>query len=433
MRSFIILSLLSLGLLVPVSCVDQLDLSLTQHINVVVVDGTITNLAEPQIIRLNLSKADPATGRFGTTPLTKATVEVVVDSSQLIACHETIDGNYQLPSDFRGQVGHAYQLRFTLSDGTRYQSTQQVMPAVPPINRVTARFNTASLPATQALGGYYRAGHDLFVDFQDPADQHNYYRWDWNLYEKQDWCRSCHQGVYAVNNILPHVYKFPNYYVSGDSLYEDCFVPVDYHDAGQPPLVTDSYAYDYACRTTCWEILHNYDLNVFDDQYSNGGLIQARKIAEIPYYTHQPCLVELRQGSLPADAYRYFKLLQDQTQNSGGLADTPPTVLAGNVKNSVSNTERVVGYFTASATSAVRYWLDRKDATGLPLGATDPAGSPGLPGAELFYALNLREPYPEPTYPAPNVRIWGGPSRPPTAVCVSSDSRTPNKPVGWQD
>lgn len=433
MRSTFTLILGCLAVLfLPLACVDPEDILLRGTVNVIVVDGGVTNLAELQIIRLNLSKADPSTGRFGTIPLTKATVEVVVDSSEVISCHETVDGSYQLPADFKGQTGHAYQLRFMLTDGTRYVSSHQVMPAVPAISQVSAKFNLSSLSQATAISGYYRAGHDLSINFQDPAEEHNYYRWDWNLYEKQDWCRSCQQGVYAVNNILPHVYKNTSY-VSGDSLYEDCFVPVQTNFIGQPPLITKPYVYDYSCRTQCWEIIHNYDINVFDDQYSNGGLILARPVAHIPYYTHEPCLVELRQASLTGDAYRYFKLFADQTQKTGGLADTPPTALAGNIKRIGTATQTVVGYFTASAVSSFRYWLDRKDATGLPMGATDPKGPSGLPGAELFYALNLRQPIPEPTFPLPYVLILGGPSRPPTALCVSNDSRTPFKPEGWRD
>lgn len=418
------------------SCVDPDDQTLFGTVDVIVVDGSVTDLAEVQTIRLNRSQADRLTGRFGSVPLTNAHVEIVVDSSLSIACHETVDGSYQLPSDFKGQIGHAYQLRFALSDGTQYMSSQQIMQSVPSINQVNARFNPNSLSQINAIGDYFRAGHDLSVDFQDPIEQHNYYRWDWNLYEKQDWCRSCQQGVYAVNNILPNVYtRGPDgsYYVSGSELYEDCFVPVPTGDVRQPLVEDRPYVYDYNCRTKCWEILHNYDINVFDDQYSNGGLIIGRPVAQIPYYTHEPCLVEVRQASLTVDAYRYFKLFADQTQKTGGLADTPPTALAGNVKKLGASTQIVVGYFTASAISSFRYWLDRKDATGLPMGATDPKGPSSALGAELFYALNLRQPIPEPTFPPPNVHIFGGPSRPPTAVCVSSDSRTPYKPEGWRD
>lgn len=439
MRSFVFLLLICLGgLLVPVSCVDQLDLSLHGTVNVVVVDGTVTSLVEPQQIRLNRSKADPFSGRFGTLPLTKATVEVIVDSTQVIYAHETVDGTYQLPSDFRAQVGHSYQLRFYLLDGPEYRSTSQVMQAVPPIARVYARFNANSL-ASNPLGGFFTAGHDMYIDTQDPANQHNYYRWDWTLYERQYYCRSCAQGVYAVNNIIPHQYKDELYYVSGTDLYENCFAPVDYGDYGQPSIHKELWTYDYFCRTQCWEIIHGYKLNVFDDLYSNGGVLAARNVGQIPLYQRAPCLVDIRQASLTPDAYRYYALFQQQTQNTGGVADTPPSVPVGNVHNMANAKEAVVGYFTASAVSLSHYWLDRKDAQGVGFGETDPQGPHDNLGDDLFYALNLRRPYLEPQPPyigerqTPKVYIFGGPPRVPTAVCVPSDSRTPVKPIGWRD
>lgn len=419
-------------------CVDPVDLTIDATVDLIVVDGTITNLAEPQIIRLNRSKADRLTGRFGTVPITKATVQVTVDSSRIVYAYETVDGSYQLPSDFKGQVGHAYQLRFWLIEGTEYVSSTQIMPAVPTIQQVYARFNPTSLPADEHNG--YRLGHDFFVDTKDPADQHNYYRWDLTLYEKQDWCRSCVQGVYAVNNIIPRKYMFGSYYVSGTEPFEDCFVPVTYSgDFGSPNIDKSYYVYDYPCRTQCWEIIRNYKLNLFDDVYSNGGLISKQKVGQAPYYTRSPCLVVVRQGSLTRDTYQYLKLLQNQTQNTGGLADTPPTALSGNVRK-VSNGEiGVIGYFSTSAVSQVNYWLDRKDVQGVPLGATDPTGPSQNGGEELFYALNKRRPNlePSPPYtgprPTPKILIFGGPLRVPTAVCVPSDSRTPFRPDGWRD
>lgn len=431
---FLVFALISL--LIPVlltACIDPLDLTINGTVNTIVVDGTITNRAEPQVIRINRSKSDPLTGRFGSVPITKATVEVVIDSAQVVSCHETVAGSYQLPSDFKGQIGHAYQLRFTLSDGTAYQSTQQIMQPVPAIGSVTARFNPASLPVESPLDGGYRAGHDVFIDWQDPASQRNYYRWEWRLWEKQSWCRSCQQGIYAVNTVPAHAYQDRTFYVSGDAPYEDCFVPINYLEVAQPPFHGELYVYDYPCRTQCWEILYSSSLNVFDDQFTNGGQIQGRKIAQIPYYDSTACLVEIRQLSLPQTAHSYFKRFQDQTQNTGGLADTPPSAPVGNIQNRTNQQERVVGYFTASAVSAVRYWIDRSDVKGLPFGQTDPTGKSKLPGSELFYSLNRRQPFPEPIYPYPNIRLFGGPPRPVTAICVPSDSRTPFKPDGWRD
>ena len=433
MRAFLlVLSSLLLTLLLT-ACVDPLDLTTNGTVDILVVDGTLTNLPEPQIIRLNRSKSDPLTGRFGSLPITKAAVEVVVDSAQIVACHETEDGSYQLPSDFKGQIGHAYQLRFTLSDGTRYSSTQQIMQPVPPVDKVSTRFNPTSLPVELQLAGGYRAGHDVFVDWKDPANQRNYYRWDWKLWEKQDWCRSCQQGIYAVNTILPRTFKDRTFYVSGEQLYENCYVPVNYFDANQPPFRSELYVYDYPCRTQCWEILYSYALNVFDDQFSNGGQLKNRPIARIPFYDSTACLVEIRQMSLTQTAHSYFRRFQNQTQSTGGLADTPPSAPVGNIQNVANQQEHVVGYFTASAVSAVRYFIDRKDAKGLPFGQTDPTGKSELPGSELFFSLNQRQPTPEPIYPYPNIRLVGGPPRPVTAICVPSNSRTPFKPDGWPD
>ena len=424
--------------LLPLSCVDPLDLSLRGTVNVVVVDGTITNLSEAQIIRLNRSKADPFTGRFGTLPITKAMVEVVVDSTQIIVCQETVDGSYQLPGDFKGQVGHAYQLRFTLTDGTQYASDQQVLRAVPPIDKVTSQFNQRSI--FPPLGGFFTAGHDLFIDFNDPAQTHDYYRWDWKLYEKQAWCRTCYQGIYSVYNVTAELLGAPlptgNYYSyrSGDTkLLEDCYKELE---PPQPSIRSPlpAYTYDYNCRTTCWEIIYGRDVNIFDDQYSNGGLATGRKVAQIPFYTQNPGLVEIRQSSLTAGAYRYFKLFQQQTQNTGGLADTPPTALIGNVQNRADPKEAVVGYFTASAVATMRHWLDRKDVSGAPLGASDPVGYTGELDDQLFYALNLRQPIQEPRPPQqPQVYLQNGPPRPPTAICAPSETRTPFKPEGWRD
>ncbi len=414
---------LLLAVLSLASCVDPYEPDFRATVDVLVVDGTLTNLPEPQVIRLNRSRADLGTGRYGVYAITKAQVSVRVDSAEVVPAHETVDGTYQLPSDFRGQIGHSYQLRVSLSDGTTYVSNPQQLLPVPPITQVYARFNAASLPVAQLQG--YTSGHDVYIDTQDPADRHNYYRWDWTLYEPQEWCRTCYKGYYTVFEPLDTVAGF---YKSGKNLFEDCFYP-----PRKPTELDIDFKFDYPCRTRCWEIIHGYTINVFDDQFTNGGVIAGRKVAEIPFHQHSPCLVEVRQSSLTADAYRYLKLVQDQTQNTGGLADTPPTALIGNIHNVANATERVVGYFTVSAVSLKPQYIDRKDTQGIPYGATGPPNPSPLPGEDLFYALNRRRPRPEPQPPF-EIRLFiDATRRPPTAVCGPIDQRTPLKPAGWPD
>jgi len=428
-----LLILLLLITLLP-GCVDPTELVLNQTVDVLVVDGTITDLDEPQLVRLSRSKAE--NGRFGTTPLKGAIVTLLVDSVETIRLREVDPGKYQAPEGFRGQPGRRYQLRFTLPDGSEYRSQTEIMPPATPIERMTVRFNAESFRPDQYNG--FRSAHEVFMDVRDPAGQRNYYRWDWTLYEKQDWCRSCAQGVYTVNRIIPRTYIHGAYFVSGPELHEDCFTPV-YDPSPEAPQVTKTFfVYDYPCRTQCWEIIRNYDLNLFDDSFTDGGLIQARKVAQLPFFTRSAALAVLRQISLTASAYQFFKQVEAQTENTGGVADTPPTAPIGNVRCVQRPHEMVVGYFAAAGVSQIRYRLDRKDTQGVPWGAINERGE-YLPEPEmLFYALNKRSPNPEPTppytgeRPSPAILIWGGPPRPPTAICVPSDSRTPVVPPGWE-
>lgn len=371
----ITISLLSFG------CVEAYEPDTAYTSNVVVVDGLLTDQAEPQVVTLNRSRAEPYTGRFGTLPITGATVELVIDTDQLVSLRETAPGTYQLPDGFRGEMGRRYQLRFALDDGTRYVSSAETMQPVPAIGPVSQRFVPSSIPATNPAR--LLPANEFFVDTDDPADQTNYYRWDWTVWEKQVWCRSCYQGRYIV-------------YDSQNRLVEDC----------QTDFSVLNYA-DYYCRTPCWEILHSTNLNLFADTFTNGRAIRGRRVAQIPFLHYGSCLVEIRQSSLTPDAYKYFRLVESQSQNAGGLADSPPVAPIGNMRNRANEQEPVVGYFAVSSVSRVRYWLNR----------TATNSGPAL-ASTLFEALNAR-------LPEEDGRVL--------AVCVPGNSRTPVRPDGWRD
>jgi len=416
-------------LLMAVSCVDQLEYNIGGRINTLVVDGLLTTADEQHTVRIYRAKSDEATGKYDSAPITGIVMELVVDGTQTVAFTEdkVLAGKYYLPEHFRAQVGKSYQLKFRLPDGTNYESTIQKVVPVPAMTNVKSRFvpNQAA-DARLKFNGF----HELYIDTQDPADQQNFYSWEWTQYEKQDWCKSCSRGVYAVNAILPGVYLDKRYFVSGNEPFEDCFSPKYSwdNDWSMPPIPNEEWTYDYQCRTQCWQVFRNPNLNLFDDRLTNGGKILQRSVARIPFYQHGGSSVELRQLSLDKDAYNYFKLFQQQTENTGGIADTPPTALRGNIKNVQDAKESIVGYFQVSDVSIVRHWVDRKD-----------TGASGITPPGLFEALNGRAISPE---PSPNINtgssaakilIYGGPPRLPTALCIKSDARTPVKPQGWVD
>jgi len=373
------------------ACVEPYALRAPQVVDLLVVEGTLTDLPEPQFVRLSVSKGDSLTGLPGTQPVDGAQVEVVVDSSQTVALRQTGAGIYQLPDGFRGRAGRRYQLRFQLRDGSRYASSVETLPAVPPILKVYDRFSPQRI--STGPEGVLQAANEVFLDTQDPPGERNQYRWDWTLWERQEICHSCQNGQYYE-------------YDASGKLVDGCIA-----DPRVPGAFYETYFWDYRCKTHCWEILFSAQLNVFADTFTNGGPLTGWRVARIPFYQNTPALIEIRQSSLTAGAYRYYKLLDDQTQKTGGLADTPPAPLVGNVRNLTNEREVVVGYFTASAVATVRYSIDRRENTGATLG--------------LFEALNQRKPRVEAGSP-----IRG---RPPLTTCEPSTSRTPVKPEGWKD
>ncbi|MCY7351478.1 MAG: DUF4249 domain-containing protein [Cytophagaceae bacterium] len=366
-------------------CVEEYDPNLNLEGEILVVDASITDQAERQFVRLVRSLAKPF-NEFVEEPMTGAKVTVLVNGAA-ISLRETTLGSYELPEGYRGRIGDQYQLRFTTPGGQRYESTVETMQTVPPLNKVYDQFNPQGIADAQRE--YFIPTHDLYIDTQDPADARNFYRWTWTLWERQDWCHSCQGTVLIGENAC------------GSN------APFSYPNAVPP------HWYDYNCRFKCWDLFFSRDINVFADRFSNGQPIIGRRAGQIPYYQAQGALVEIRQQALTAEAYRYYQLFQAQTQANGGLADTPPVPLIGNVRNLANEREIVVGYFTVGAVSTSRYWLDRKNATGTPLG--------------LFQAQNgNRAPIPEPFVRTP----FG--FRPPTALCIPSDTRTATQPEGWR-
>ena len=372
-------------LLSVAACVDPYEPSLTLTAEVLVVDGTITDRAEKQTVKIGRSRVFNRNST-STVAVRSAQVEVLVNGAQAVKLNESTltPGTYELPDGFRGQAGARYQLRFQLSDGKRYESLVETLPTGPKIGKVYDQFDSRGIANAERTR--FTPANLIYVDTQDPAGERNFYRWQWTLWEQQAYCASCQRGIFITTNPL-----------TGDGRCQT--------DNSLPP---DNF-FDYDCISPCWDIIQGVELNLFTDVYGNGRPITGRLVAKIPFYEQQAALVEIRQYALTPGADRYFKLFEDQTQNTGGLADTPPAPIVGNVRSLDASSENVVGYFSASSVSSIRYWLDRQNTSGRSIG--------------LLAALFGHPPNPEPSTPLP--------PRPPSARCVPGETRTPIKPEGW--
>ena len=376
------------------ACVDSFDPKLALNANLIVVNAVITDLDGPQQITLNRSRS--RTDSASTiTPIIRATVTVLVNGTPVALTEApTEPGTYQLPTGFRAKTGNTYQLQFRTPEGVRYESSPELMTPAPPILKAYDTFNPTGLKLTaDALA---TPTNDIYIDFNDPADQRNFYLWRWRLYELQNWCATCMQGRYIIKDIGP--------VGSG---------PIDVIGCVADKLLPRQNKFDYACLGTCWDIFYSSNINVMADIYTNGTAQVRHKIASIPIYQREPASIAIEQLALSANAYRYYQLVANQSQNTGTLADSPPAPLSGNVRNPADPTENVIGYFSAASVSTSYYKINRNNV---------PAGN----FRGLFFSQNARRPNVD-TDPGATFIGQGLPS----ALCLPGRYRTNKLPPGW--
>jgi hypothetical protein len=340
------ISMLALAILV-VACVTPFEIGLKSEKRYLVVEATLTDIDTDQTI--NIHETYNFEENAYNAPVLNLKVEVIINNSETIHFTERGNGIYALPFSFRIQPGNSYKLRIQKPDGIIYESTEEKTTTVAPIDRIFDEF------VVEGIKGELRnlPANYIYVDFKDMPDTQDFYLWTWKLWENQLVCRT------------------------------------DY--------------YDYYCSSKCWEILVNKDFNVFSDVFSNGKPTYGKLIAKIPFYSFDGALLEIKQQTVSEQVYRYFKLVSEQTQNSGTLVDTPPAAIIGNIRNLSNRDEPVAGVFSVASTVKQKYWLDRKNGYGK-------AAPIGLLG-----------------------RIPVLPSNGVTYPCIEGNTRTPRKPEGWVD
>ena len=362
------------------ACVEPYELDFTSQKEILFVEADLNDFDEEQFISLKINSVNISGINY--TSIENAIVEVIENKGTIIKCIYRTDGKYYLPSSFKAKLNTPYQLKFILNGGNTYESKVEIATEVPEIKQVTSFFK----PKGILFMNKKIDGHEIYLDTFDNPGVDNYYFWAWRHFESQGYCRSCDGGLY---------YTTP----SPEGRCVD--------DAN---LKRRGVIYDYTCRSICWDVSYNDNLNIMSDAFSNGKIIEKRLVAKIPFYQFKGSLIEVQQNSISKAAYNYFKLVIDQTQNSGSLADTPPAGLIGNVTNLKDPTQAIGGYFMVSSKKIKRFWIKRDEKD---------------PTIKVFGTLNGRIANPEPS--------GNDITRPPQAPCLENKIRTAKRPLGWVD
>ena len=286
------------------NCVTPFIPEITEQKKLLVVQGLITDQAEPYTIKL--SESLPFGQATEIVPVGNCSVTVSDDLGNYYSFNETRKGFYTSDSaSFRGETGRTYTLHIIRTTGNQnihYESYPVQMKPVPPVDsmyyeKVRLKERSGFFPGEE--------GCQVYLDTHDPANSCRYYRWDftetWKIRLNFDipnhicWITDTSNAIFIKNTSAldeDRVTRFPIHFISN---------------------LTDRLALRYS--------------------------------------------ILVNQYSLSGDEYTYWQSVQNLTTQTGGLSDIIPASIQGNIYCSDNPSETVLGYFSVSAKKSRRLYI----------------------------------------------------------------------------
>jgi hypothetical protein len=298
--------ILSSILILAGSCVSKFIPEVSEASEMLVVEGLITD--QPGIYKVKLSKSVPLNQRNTVKPLKKCNVTISDDTGNTYNLIETTDGTYVTDSaDFQGVVGRKYQLRIKVNDLTfstgTYESVPMEMKPVPPIDRVYYKKVTLKM---RGDGVPMEEGCQIYLDTHDPQGKCKFYRWTFS-------------ETWQIN--LPY--------------------PTE--------------------NNICWKSENSNTIkikttsSVSEDRVSGYPL---HFVSNTSDRLEAKYSILARQFSLSEDEFDYWSKLKSVSEETGSLYDIVPASISGNLYNTDDPYELVLGFFSVSAVSSKRIFIE---------------------------------------------------------------------------
>ena len=311
------LALFGLGLFGLTACVTPYQPDTISTATALVVEGLITNQPGPYTVKLT------RTADYALTSLNLLETGALVVIADTVGNQEVLQeltpGVYSTKKGgIQGVLGRTYKLRIQTKDATIYESDLERLKACPPIDRLYYEYQYDPTALTNDKANLW----NVFIDTQDPASPGDFYRWEWTHYQFLDYCA----------------------------------------------LVAGTNDVGISCCSNCWDITRcNINcINITSDVAINGHAISRQPITQVTYDGGQRYYLEVKQQSLSAGVYSFFKRTAQLIANTGGLFDTAPRNVGGNLHALNKAGALVYGYFGAAGESEASILVDRSAARGNP-------------------------------------------------------------------
>jgi hypothetical protein len=278
--------------------------------NYLVVEGTINTGTDSTMIKL--SRTVNISASNSTNPVVDATVVIQNDQNQSYSLNNLKNGYYTSPI-LNLDNTHKYRLSITTSDGKIYLSDYVTPIVSPPID---------SIGFTGVSNKQQGSGLQIYVNTHDPNNNTHYYHWDytetWQFHAKYD-SEFVSDGTEIVyRTAAQNIYQCYGNSISNNILLGSS-AKLSQDVINQAPITFIS--------STSEKIEERYSINI-------------------------------KQYALSVDAYNYFSLLKQNTEELGSIFDAQPSQLTGNIHCTTDANLPVIGYISAGSLQQKRIYIN---------------------------------------------------------------------------
>ncbi len=308
--------------LMAVACVDRFIPATTGYEQVVFIECLLADdSTENAAVKVSLSApvATTENGRITFKPagVSGAGVTIACTDGSLFTCTETSGGTYRLPSSFHAEPGKGYKLKVVYGDRVFESDYASTIPS-PPIDSIT--WKTAI--KKQSENGIAIHGYRFFVSTHRNGGGQSWYR-----YTMQADYR------YEVPYIASHTWNGRTTTPASNREIRNCWKSKSV--SGIYLAKTDGLAENSVIEAP---------LN-FESQYGDELTIR---------YS-----LKVRQYAISESAYRFWENAGKLISETGGLYETQPFRLEGNIRCTSDTTIYAVGIFEVAGVTTKRIFVDK--------------------------------------------------------------------------
>jgi len=296
-------------------CIYDYKPKIEKYENLLVVYGILTDREGPHVVKLSRSSE---INNLVPVWETDANVTLIQEGQSPIVLEETLEGTYSTSRDFVGVIGERYKIHILTNNGSEYESEYVVLQDIPEIGSVYAEYEEK--PTTDIDNDLH--GYQFFIDTDASNTEVEYFRWD--MVETWEF-----KMPYNVVKLW-----------TGDTFIDSILPIVCYREEKVKEFFISS-SNEYSSN-----LIKRFPLNYVSDE-------TFRLSAKYSLFVNQ--------YALSKESYFYWKNQITNNQQQGGLYDSQPFQVIGNIRSITDPNEVVLGIFEASHVTSKRIFVERPE------------------------------------------------------------------------